>query len=262
MVKFSFLALAASAATIGAASASSPAVVKKNIKLGNRNLRRGDPATESLLKKAIPYKRSGVSNNSAVTPRRLEDNNNIDGSYYIQFSECMDVKLYDEDLFDENIINYVKNGQIVAAKSYVLFHVCQKDSCYLESEDDLYLVDLSTYLVNIAQYYANKRTDYCEQCQEFEDYCNPQQEEEAAAEEEDAAAEEENPEQEGEGEEGEPEEGEEADAQEGAGRKLFERKLANAIDCNQCAAYECYVNEEDLDDKVERNENLDEEVSQ
>ncbi len=58
MVKFSFLALAAAAATIGAASASSsPSVVKKNIKLGNRNLRRGDPATEALLKKAIPYKR-------------------------------------------------------------------------------------------------------------------------------------------------------------------------------------------------------------
>jgi len=42
----------------------------------------------------------------------------------------------------------------------------------------------------------------------------------------------------------------------------FNRMLANAIDCNQCAAYECFVNEEDLDDQVERNENLDEEVSQ
>jgi len=118
-------------------------------------------------------------------------------------------------------------------------------------------------LAKIDQAYANDRYDYCGQSEELEDYCNPQQEEEAAAEEEDAAAEEEEPEQEGEEEEPEGEQaGEEADAEEEAGRKLFERKLANAIDCNQCAAYECYVNEEDLDDKVERNENLDEEVSQ
>lgn len=206
MVKFSFVALAA--ATIGAASAS---VVKKNIKLGNRSLRRGDPATEALLKKAVPYKKSGGNNNNnnlstidnKVSRRAEENNNGIDGSYYIQFSECMDVKLYDEDLFDENIINYVKNGQIVAAKSYVLFHVCQKDSCYLESDEDLYLVDLATYMTNIAQYYANKRTDYCEQCQEYEDYCNPQQEEE-----EEAAAEEEEPEEEEAAAEEEPEEGE------------------------------------------------------
>ncbi len=209
MVKFSFLALAASATTIiGAAPApAARAVVKKNIKLGNRNLRRGDPATEALLKKAVPYKRNGgyISKNNSVS-RHLEDNNNeIDGSYYIQFSECMDVKLYDEDLFNENTINYVKNGQIIAAKSYVLFHVCQQNSCYLESDEDLYLVDLATYLVNIAQYYANKRTDYCGQCQEYADSCNPEQEEEAAAEDEENNAEEE-PEEQGEqegGEEGE-----------------------------------------------------------
>lgn len=194
MVKFSFLALAAAATvTINAASAAASGnVVKKNIKLGNRNLRRGDPATEALLKKAIPYKKSGGNTISNEVSRRLQDNNNgVDGSYYIQFSQCMDVKLYDEDLFGENTINYVKNGQIVAAKSYVLFHVCQKDTCYLESDDDLYLVDLATYLVNIAQYYANKRTDYCEQCQQYADYCNPAQEEEAAADEGEANAEQE-----------------------------------------------------------------------
>ncbi len=49
-------------------------------------------------------------------------------------------------------------------------------------------------------------------------------------------------------------------------RKLSERKfnrmLASAIDCNQCATYECFNNQENLDDQVQRNENLDEEVSQ
>ena len=49
-------------------------------------------------------------------------------------------------------------------------------------------------------------------------------------------------------------------------RKLSERKLnrklASAIDCNQCATYECFNNQEDLDDQVQRNENLDEEVSE
>ena len=137
MVKFSFLALAATAAaaatttTVGAASTGR--IVRKNMKLSNRNLRRGDPATEALLKKAVPYHRKGESNELASRRMQEENNGGIDGSYSIQFSECMDVKLYDEDLFGENVVQYVQDGKIVAAKSYVLFHVCQQDSCYLES---------------------------------------------------------------------------------------------------------------------------------
>lgn len=181
MVKFSFIALASAIAT--ASAASNGRVVKKTIKLGNRNLRRGDAATEALLKKAVPYKKAG----GKVSRRAEEQEFEIDGRYSLQFAECVDVRTYDEDLFDEDIVSYVQAGQIVAAKSYVLFHVCtENETCYLDSEDDLYLVDLPTYLTNVAQYHANKRNDYCEQCERFEEYCNPEEEEEEEVEEEEA----------------------------------------------------------------------------
>lgn len=293
MVKFSFLALASAVATVSAAK-SGP--VKKHINLGNRNLRRGDAATEALLKKATPYK--GKRGAKKIANRRAEEDAEeeefeITGAYSLQFSECIDIKTVDEDLFDEDIVGYVQSGQIVAAKSYVLFHVCQDDTCYIDAEDDLYLVDLPTYLTNIAQYHANKRNDFCEQCERFDEYCNPEEEEEEAAEEEaeDEEAEgeedaEEEDEGEGEEDEGEDEgEGEDEDAEEeGDERKLkknkrklkknkkltkkarkdITRKLAdkNYIDCDKCSAYECFEDEDEMDDGQQRRDELDEEVSE
>ena len=156
----------------------------RTIKHGDRKLRRGDAATEALRKKARPDKKAHGAKKTGA--RRLdgeEEEFKIDVTYSLEFSECIDVKTYDEDLFDEDIVAYAQAGQIVAAKSYVLFHVCTDDTCYLDAEDDLYLVDLPTYLTNVATYHANKRTDYCEQCNQFEDYCNPEEEEEEEAEE-------------------------------------------------------------------------------
>jgi len=283
MVKLSFVALASALAAVSTDAASRP-VAKKHIKLGNRNLRRGDAATEALLKKATPYK--GKRTGAKKVGRRAEEEEfEIDGTYSLQFSECVDIKTMDEDLFDEDIVSYVQAGKIVAAKSYVLFHVCH-NTCYLDAEDDLYLVDLPTYLTNVAQYHANKRNDYCEQCERLEEVCNPEEEEveeEEAAEEEDAAEEEaegdeeEDKEEEGEEEEeNQEEEGEEDDKEDrrklkkNKKRKLTKKKRASItrklakeeIDCDQCAAYECYVDEEDMDDGVVRRDELDNQVSE
>jgi len=302
MVQFSFLALAAALATASAASSGAP-IAKKTIKLGDRNLRRGDPATDALLKKAIPYK--GKKHGKKAGARRLdgeEDEFEIDGTYSLQFSECVDIKTFDEDLFDEDIVSYVKAGQIVAAKSYVLFHVCQDDTCYLEAEDDIYIVDLATYMTNVATYHANKRTDYCDQCDQFEDYCNPEEEEAEEEAEEDAEEEAEDDESEDEDQEDEQEDEEEGDEEDGEeeedrrklkkvsrktkktkrkltrkgnkklSAKAIERKLANNaeyIDCNQCASYACYAEDaeedEDADDAAQKEQNqqeLDENVSE
>ena len=194
MMQLTFLSLATAVAAVGAASTGG--VAKKTIKLGNRNLRRGDPATEALLKKATPYNKKTAEKAS----RRRAQEQEIDGSYSIKFSECMDIRTVDEDLFGENLIEYTKAGQIVAEKSYVLFHVCTDATCDYDAEDDLYLVDLNTYLANVASYYANKRLDYCEQCEMYADYCNPEVEEEEVVEAEEAVADEEEPAAEGEGE--------------------------------------------------------------
>ena len=186
MVKFSLLALASALAT----TANAAGVRRKNtIKLGNGNnraLRRGDPSTEALLKKARPYKQQGAS-----AARRHLDENEVafDGSYSLKFSQCVDVKTANEDLFDEDIVQYAQEGQVVSSSSYVLFHVCQGETCDYDAENDIYMVDLATYLTNIAMYHSNKRADYCEACNEFEETCNPEQEEneEAEADEEEEA---------------------------------------------------------------------------
>jgi len=255
--------------------------------------------TKALLKRARPYQ-----------GRRLEQEE-IDGSYSLKFSQCVEVKTANEDLFDENIIDYVKAGQVVSAKSYVLFHLCQGSYCYYDSDDDLYIVDLPTYLASIGPYHANKRLDYCEQCERFDDYCNAEEDEdEEAAEEneadegedeadedeadEDEADEGEDEADEDEGEEEQDEEGDEnqeeqeedeendgaeeggEDAEgEGEGEdrrrltkskysKKIERKLANKdyIDCNQCETYDCFVDEEDLDDSVQSQEEIDNYISE
>ena len=203
MVKFSFLALASALATASANTAAAPTLNKK-INLGNRNLRRGDPTTEALIKKAMALPK-GKKNGA----RRLEEAEEfeITGDYSIQFAECVDIRTYDEDLFDENmnLASYVQSGELIPAKSYVVFHVCTDETCYLDAEDDKFIVDLGTYLTNMAQHHANVRNDYCEQCNEFEEYCNPEEEE---VEEEEEAV----------------EEGEEEEGEEGEGKRSNNRR--------------------------------------
>lgn len=262
MVKFSFFALAGALAAADAASAPG-----KIVKVGDRNLRRGDPATEALMKKAVPYKKSGAKKVGRRAEEEAEEFE-IDGTYSLQFSECRDVRTVDEDLFDEDIVGYVESGKLVAAKSYVVFHVCQENvDCYLDSSDNLYMVDLGTYLSSVAKYHANKRNDFCEACKEFEETCNPEEEEEEEAEEE---ADAEGEEEEGEGEEGEGEGEEEGERKlkkakrTKAKRRTTPRRLENkeAINCNKCAAYECYEDDENMDDGQQRREELDNQVSE
>ena len=163
MVKFSIVILASIIA------AARGGTVHKTMNLNNLKFRRGDPGTEALLKKVRPY----------FAGRRLQEEVAFDGSYNLKFSRCVDVKTYDELLFEgEDIIEDVKAGDVVAVKSFVLFHVCQTATCDYDAEDDLYMIDLPTYLKGIAQYHANKRNDYCTECDMFADTCNPASEEE------------------------------------------------------------------------------------
>jgi len=151
----------------------------------NRDIHRGDiragEAADALFRQARPYKQMqdgvGVMNDSSSTSsssrRRRLDDFEIDGSYNIKFSQCVDIKLRNDDLFnDDATLAYTKAGQIISTKSYVLFHVCQKDDCYYESDDDLYMVDLPTYVRNLASYHATAKSTYCEACDTYyADYC-------------------------------------------------------------------------------------------
>ena len=188
--------------------------------IANRNLRSAnDPTIQALLQRARPYQPQ--KEQSHQQKQRKLDDVQFDGSYSLKFSQCLDVQTYNDDLFDQDILEYSSSGKVVSVKSYVLFNICQTDvNCNYDADDvNMYMVDLPTYLSSAAQYRANIRNEYCEACDRYEDYCNPKQEEEeeAVAEEEEEepeeeAAAEEEPAEEGEGEdanaEGEAEEGE------------------------------------------------------
>lgn len=263
-MNFSFIAL-----TMALATASAAPVARKNFKLnGTRNLRKDSPLTKALMKNARPYKAANG------TSRKLEENG-FDGSYNFKFDKCVDIKTYDEGNF-ENYADAITAGTVVPTKSFVIFHVCTDATCDYDSEDDLYIVDLPTYLGTVATFHAQGKANYCEACQEFADTCAVEEEEEeveedADAEEADAEAEaedepeEDEPEEEEEEraeEENREEENREGEEQEGDGRKLkktrrtkqTQRRTKQAIDCDQCQAYECYAEQEegadDLDEQA------------
>ena len=123
----------------------------------------------SALAATIHTSAISVSARSYKQNRHLDVN--LDHSHIIRFSQCVDVKLRDDDLFQDKVIDYVRKGSIVSTKSFVLFHLCQNNTCFYESEDDLYMVDLKSYLMNTAQYHATKRSDYCDSCNAYADYC-------------------------------------------------------------------------------------------
>lgn len=216
---------------------------------GKRKLGRNPTvAPEALLRSARPYKKG--ANTAASFRRRLDgddDGFEIDGSYSIKFEQCVDLKLYDEDLFDEDVIEYTQAGNIASTQSYALFHVCQENDCYYESEDDLYIVDLATYVTNVASYYATAKSSYCAACATYYgDFCVAQEADDAAAADDDDAA--------ANADDAAAAYDDVADyyAGDDAGDDAAERKLEkqrrtqNYIECDVCEAYGC-VNEGDDD---------------
>ena len=176
---------------------------------------------QTLMHKARPYK-------SSSSRRRVEEDNenNFDGSYNLQFGQCVDVKLLDNDLFNDDVIEYTKAGSIISTKSYVLFHVCQQGACDSASEDDLYLLDLSSYVQYVASYHASVKGDYCTACDTYyNDFCGAYQ----AASNDDAVA---------------------ATAYEATYEDAGQhsRRTTSYITCNQCEAYGCTGNSDDAAD--------------
>ena len=156
MVKFSAVSLSAILAAAIGANAQIRTITKPI---------RQEVITGSLMKHAKPYRKSNSHH------RRLEEEDKlaIDGTYSIKFSSCLDIKTYDANLFDDDMIQYVQSGRVVSTKSYVLFHACQDADC--DDDDELYIVDLPTYLTSIVEYKAEEMENYCRACEEAEDTC-------------------------------------------------------------------------------------------
>jgi len=235
--------------TVGAASKME---LGKNLKIQH----------EALLRSARPYKKGAATD--AAFRRRLDQNDfEIDGSYNIKFEQCVDIKLLDEDLFDEDVIEYTQAGNITSTQSYAIFHVCQESDCYYESEDDLYIVDLPTYVMNVASYYANAKSSYCGACATYyNDFCVAQDEDDAAAANDDAA--DANDDAAANVDDAAANADDAADYYaaddaadyDDAARKLQnQRRTQNYIECDVCEAYGCVSNNNDDDQQGNDDDN-------
>ena len=142
------------------ALALSTTATNAHLKLSNTHAAHS-PVTKALLRHARPY-------SSSNSRRSLEDN--LNGSYNIKFSQCVDVKTYDEDNHAQ-YADSIAAGTVTPSASFVIFHVCTDYTCSYEGTGDLYIVDLKTYLGTVAMYHAEKKGKFCEACNEFEDVC-------------------------------------------------------------------------------------------
>jgi hypothetical protein len=134
-----------------------------------RMRRRREGKDEGVVTSSSSSSSSSPSSPHRDHHRRRDDRHlEFDGTYSVRFSECVDVKLVDDELFNEDLIEYTKAGQVVSTRSYVLFRMCQDgDDCGANDDDDLYLLDMSTYVRNVASYHASARGEYCDACDSY-----------------------------------------------------------------------------------------------
>jgi hypothetical protein len=231
----------------------------------NRRLKNGLVNKQTLMAGAIPA--------NEFTKRKLEENAfEINGQYSIQFDHCLSLTVQNENLWgDANYVDMAANGDLISAKDYIIFNVCETQYCSYNAQDDkmTFIADVGTYFQALSGYLPTKVEEYCQACEQNYNYCYAQYsgqqyypegyEPEQEQEEEEQVEEEQQAEEEGEGEE----QAEEEQAEEG-GRKLQNGQVVKFINCQMCADYECldfqqtssngYTNEDGEYVEVELNE--------
>lgn len=166
--------------------------------------------------------------NAIKGPQRRLDEFEITSEYDIMFNSCLNFKVENENMFDENFkfTDEVQSGELDSMKSYVIFSICDADMCYYKPEDKIYATTLEDWVESTVGYYEQKRERFCQQCEQFQEYC-----ENVFANADDAA-----------GDDAarrldEAAEEEEEDADDGK----------NYIDCYECANNKCFEEEPDDD---------------
>ena len=121
--------------------------------------------TEKLLKEAISVDQQ---NEPSPTSRALE----FQDDYSIQFTQCLSLKMEaDDDMFTQQTRNLTESGHLLKQKSYVLFNVCQTESCgtRYDSGNHIYMTSLENYMKALIP--ASKVPDIDSLCKVCNTYC-------------------------------------------------------------------------------------------
>ena len=210
---------------------------------------------QTLMRGAKPY---GETARRLDEQQQQEEQWEINGLFSVQFSSCVSLTVQDNDLFDENFIQYAKSGELVAEKSYIIFTACKSTDCYYQAEDEklTFVTDIASFFQAFADFLPNQVENYCEGCNQNYDYCmgnlDAQQADDGGAAGDDGGAQDQQQQQ---------QQGDDQAAQQNNNQRrklsaileLPSRQLANnqvvqMIDCDMCNSYECFEDQQEQGD--------------
>ena len=158
--------LAVVLAVFFAATDASPSV--KTQRLSGTSIR-GGLDTRKLMEKAVKVDRQG---------RRILSSTyfQVTSDYSVQFDTCVSLKTEPSEnqaiIFDDALIKYTKQGDIIPQESYILFNVCETKYCgYYAKDDNLFMIDLASYMYSFSAYYLQRQEVYCAACEDSISYC-------------------------------------------------------------------------------------------
>jgi hypothetical protein len=127
---------------------------------------------KDLLRRAVPL---------SEARRQLNDEQEaitiISSTQSIQFNTCISLSTELSDELKQTLStydvmkDYYEEGEIVALKNFVLFNVCESESCNNKDESNLYMIDLPSYM-GLTGYMPQKTIDYCDACEAAVDWCS------------------------------------------------------------------------------------------
>lgn len=137
--------------------------------VSGRSIRADSAASRRIMEHAVRVNRQGE--------RILQENKfELTAMYTFNFDKCVSIRTEPSDageiIFDATLEQYASKGEIVPAKSYILFNVCKTKYCdYYKADDNLFMIDIGTYMAAIADYYVSRHEAYCDACVDSTTYC-------------------------------------------------------------------------------------------
>ena len=147
-----YITLALATLTVSTSSAHSPFAAKPAQTSNTRKAK----MISKLVEGAKPTENSKLS-------RNLEEVEVDISGYEIKFEKCQFVKVYDDELAEDE-----ESNTVLATKHFVIFRLCPSGSCSSCSYNfGEYVIDMESYLEAATQFFVQDREDQCGFCNEI-----------------------------------------------------------------------------------------------